>query len=81
MNPTQGTFQAQPEVSDMQQRMRVGVDMMTGFVMAGAGTYSGAMVGNLGNYFAAIQPFRSGAVTRILPVLSRPTRSRCSTSR
>ena len=24
MNPTQGTYKAQPEVSDMQQRMRVG---------------------------------------------------------
>jgi len=38
MNPAQGTFQAQPEVSDMQQRMRVGVDVLTkDIVMAGAG--------------------------------------------
>jgi Tfp pilus assembly protein PilW len=38
MNPAQGTFQAQPEVSDMQQRMRVGVDVLTkDLMMTGAG--------------------------------------------
>ena len=61
LNPAQGTFQAQPEVSDMQQRLRVAIDSMSGdLVMAGAGTYSGAAVGSLGNYFAPILPFRSG---------------------
>ena len=43
MNPAQGIFKAQPEVSDMQQRLRVGVDTLTkDLVMAGAGTYAGS---------------------------------------
>lgn len=64
MHPAQGIFQAQPEMSDMQQRLRVGVDMLTkDLVMAGAGTYSGpAQVGNLSNYFATIMPFRRGSI-------------------
>ena len=38
MNPSQGMFAAQPEVMDMQQRMRVGVDTLTkDLMMAGAG--------------------------------------------
>jgi hypothetical protein len=64
MNPAQGTFQAQPEVSDMQQRMRVGVDTLTkDLVMAGAGTYTGSSAGALYNYFAPILPYRTGDVT------------------
>jgi Tfp pilus assembly protein PilW len=63
MNPAQGTFQAQPEVSDMQQRMRVGVDTLTkDVIMAGAGTYMGANTGALYNFFAPIQPYRIGDV-------------------
>jgi prepilin-type N-terminal cleavage/methylation domain-containing protein len=63
LNPAQGTFQAQPEVSDIQQRMRVGVDVLSkDLMMAGAGTYSGAAVGNLGNYFASVMPYRTGAI-------------------
>jgi hypothetical protein len=61
MNPAQGTFQAQPEVSDMQQRMRVGVDVLTkDVIMAGAGVYMGASSGALTNYFAALMPYRVG---------------------
>ena len=64
MNPAQGTFQAQPEVSDMQQRMRVGVDTLTkDIVMAGAGAYIGSSAGALTNYFAPIMPYRSGATS------------------
>ncbi len=63
MNPAQGTYQAQPEVSDMQQRMRVGVDVLTkDIVMAGAGVYMGASSGTLTNYFAALMPYRIGEV-------------------
>jgi hypothetical protein len=62
LNPAQGIFAAQPEVSDMQQRMRIGVDTLyKDLVMAGAGTYSGAAVGTLGNYAAAILPDREGS--------------------
>src|SRR6185295_4383532 len=40
MNPAQGTYQAQPEAADMQQRMRVAVDLLSkDIVMAGAGVY------------------------------------------
>jgi prepilin-type N-terminal cleavage/methylation domain-containing protein len=61
LNPAQGTYQAQPEVSDMQQRMRVGVDVLTkDIVMAGAGVYMGVSSGNLTNYFAPLMPYRVG---------------------
>ena len=61
MNPGQGTFQSQPEVSDMQQRLRVGVDAMSAdLVMAGAGAYMGANPGALSNFFAPIMPYRRG---------------------
>jgi hypothetical protein len=60
MNPSQGLFQAQPEMSDMQQRLRVGVDsIQKDLVMAGAGTYVGSSAGALNNYFAPIMPYRS----------------------
>lgn len=61
MNPAQGTYQAQPEVSDMQQRMRIGTDvLMKDIVMAGAGTYMGASTGALSSYFAPLMPYRKG---------------------
>jgi prepilin-type N-terminal cleavage/methylation domain-containing protein len=61
MNPAQGIFAAQPEVSDMQQRLRIGVDALyTDILMAGAGPYAGAGVGTLGHYVAAIVPYRLG---------------------
>lgn len=36
VNPAQGVFQAQPEVADMQQRMRVAVDTLTRDILAAA---------------------------------------------
>lgn len=63
LNPSQGTFQSQTEVSDMQQRMRVGVDRLyKDLVMAGGGAYQGAMSGSLLYTFAPVLPFRSGQV-------------------
>jgi prepilin-type N-terminal cleavage/methylation domain-containing protein len=62
-NPAQGAFQAQPEVSDMQQRLRVGSDRLyNGLVIAGAGVYSGTAVGALGNFFAPVLPYREGRI-------------------
>jgi hypothetical protein len=62
-NPAQGAFQAQPEVSDMQQRLRVGSDRLyNGLVIAGAGVYSGSAVGALGNFFAPVLPYREGRI-------------------
>jgi type II secretory pathway pseudopilin PulG len=63
LNPAQGINQAQPEVSDLQQRMRVGVDTLTkDIIMAGAGSYMGSGAGALYNFFAPIMPYRSGDV-------------------
>lgn len=63
LNPSQGLYQTQPEVSDMQQRLRVGVDsLQKDLVMAGAGTYMGASAGALMNFFAPVMPFRAGEI-------------------
>ena len=63
MNPAQGSFAAQPEVSDMQQRLRVASDTLyKDLIMAGAGAYSGSNVGTLNNFFAPILPLRSGSI-------------------
>ena len=61
MSPAQGTAQVQPEVADMQQRMRVGTEsIFKELVMAGAGPYQGATTGSLVNFFAPILPRRTG---------------------
>lgn len=61
MSPAQGSSQAQPEVADMQQRMRVGTEVIfKELVMAGAGPYQGASTGSLINFFAPILPRRTG---------------------
>jgi prepilin-type N-terminal cleavage/methylation domain-containing protein len=63
LNPTHGTFQAQPEASDMQQRLRVASDTLNkDLMMAGAGMYSGAMVGTLDAYFSPLLPHRVGTI-------------------
>ena len=85
MNPAQGTAQAQPEVADLQQRMRVGTEtLFKELVMAGAGPYQGATTGSLVNFFAPILPRRMGGLIRIRRGARRafrPTRSRSPTSR
>lgn len=61
MNPAQGSAQTQPEVADMQQRMRVGNEaLFKELVTAGAGPYQGAVTGSLVNYFAPVVPRRLG---------------------
>ena len=62
LNPSGQMFKAQPEVVDMQQRLRIGVDTLTrDLMMAGAGAYSGSMSGSLAGFFAPIQPSRQGS--------------------
>ena len=62
-NPAMGSFQTQPEVADMQQRLRVGTDRLYGgLVVAGAGIYSGAAVGTLGQFFAPVLPYLVGTL-------------------
>ena len=63
MNPAQGNAQAQPEVADIQQRMRVGTDVLfKEIMMAGAGPYQGPVTGRWSNFFASIVPRRVGDV-------------------
>jgi prepilin-type N-terminal cleavage/methylation domain-containing protein len=63
MNPAQGTFQAQPEVSDMQQRLRVATDTLyKDLVMAGGGAYQGSNSGSMIFFFASVLPFRQGTL-------------------
>jgi Tfp pilus assembly protein PilW len=58
--PAHRAFQAQPEQSDLQQRLRVSVDTLTrDLVMAGAGTYAGPASGPLTNFIAPIMPYRA----------------------
>jgi prepilin-type N-terminal cleavage/methylation domain-containing protein len=62
-NPAQGSFRTQPEVADMQQRLRVGTDRLyNGLIVAGAGIYSGSAVGTLGNFFAPVLPYLVGNI-------------------
>ena len=64
LNPSYGTFQAQPEVSDMQQRLRVATDtIQKDLVMSGAGMYSGGMVGTLDAYFSPLLPHKVGTIS------------------
>ena len=61
MNPSGGIFQAQPEMADVQQRLRVGVDMLKhDLLMAGAGAYTGSLSGSLNGFFASVQPSKIG---------------------
>jgi prepilin-type N-terminal cleavage/methylation domain-containing protein len=54
MNPAHGAFHSQPEVIDMQQRLRVSVDAIANdLMMAGAGTVT---------YFPAVLPIRRGLI-------------------
>lgn len=63
LDPAQGTFQAQGQVSDMQQRLRVGLDTLArDLVMAGAGLSAGAAAGPLTSHFAPVMPYRRGDV-------------------
>ena len=64
MNPAQGNAQAQPEVVDIQQRMRLGTDVLfKELIIAGAGPYQGPVTGSLVNFFASIVPRRTGDIS------------------
>jgi prepilin-type N-terminal cleavage/methylation domain-containing protein len=65
LNQSGGVFQVQPDVSDLQQRLRVGVAQIRRDLMdAGAGSYSGLndttnyqTARTLANYFAPVLPY------------------------
>ena len=61
LNPAQGSFAMEPEVADLQQRLRVAQDTLyKDLVMAGAGAYLGEQTGSLIYYFPPVLPFRQG---------------------
>jgi hypothetical protein len=71
LTPAHGIFKVQPEVADMQQRLRVGVDVLTkALVTAGAGATVGTGAGPLLDYFAPLFPYRIG-LTASDPVAGR----------
>jgi prepilin-type N-terminal cleavage/methylation domain-containing protein len=62
LHPSHSSSRIQPEIADMQQRLRVGVDALGhDLLMAGAGVYSGVQSGSLVGYFAPVLPFRLGS--------------------
>ncbi len=76
VDPSRGTYRQQPEVSDMQQRLRVGTAFLgNDIIMAGAGAPAGGnLLGSLLNYFAPVQPLRVGMINSdlVAGVLYRP---------
>ncbi|MGH9315268.1 MAG: PilW family protein [Vicinamibacterales bacterium] len=64
LGPAHRASRLQPEVSDLQQRLRVAAGMLyKDLVMAGAGLYQGgegARTGPLAQFFAPILPYRAG---------------------
>ena len=61
VNPNTTVTRVQPEAMDMQQRARIGSDLLfRDLFMAGAGVYSGPSTGALTNFFAPIIPRKTG---------------------
>src|SRR5712691_2547823 len=64
MDPAHGSFATEPEVADLQQRLRVAADTLSkDLIVAGAGAYLGTNVGSLSAFFAPVLPFRQGATS------------------
>jgi hypothetical protein len=56
----QHTFESQPEQADVQQRIRVGVEVLRqDLVMAGAGTFLGPALGALNRVLSPVMPYRA----------------------
>lgn len=73
VDPSRGAARSQPEFADMQQRARVGTEVLfKDLVMAGAGPYQGAVTGSLMNFFAPILPYRAGRVAADPPGTFKP---------
>jgi hypothetical protein len=61
VNPARGTFQAQPETADLQQRLRVAVDTIASSMRAaGSGSLVGASRGPLARSVPSVLPYRIG---------------------
>jgi hypothetical protein len=63
VGPVHDAFQVQPETSDVQQRIRVGIDaLQRDLLMAGAGMYAAGSVGPLHQAVAPVMPYRAFGV-------------------
>ena len=64
VDPSRGAYRIQPEVAELQQRLRVGTQFLVNdLMMAGAGSPAGSPhTGTLTNFFAPIQPYRIGMI-------------------
>ena len=61
LGPSRGLLRTQPAMSDMQQRMRVAVDLLqTNLRMAGAGVDAESALGSLISFVPPILPYRVG---------------------
>jgi hypothetical protein len=61
VQPAHGMTAVQPEIGDMQQRIRIATAALSGSIlMAGAGVDRGSASGSLGRYFAPVLPYRAG---------------------
>jgi Tfp pilus assembly protein PilW len=64
VNPSQSASSVESEIADMQQRLRVGADVLArDLLMAGAGLYAGARTGSLVYFLPPVLPFRQGATS------------------
>jgi hypothetical protein len=67
-SPSQGVFAAQPEVADMQQRLRIAIDeLQKDLLMSGNGGYAGSSRGSLTGHFAPLLPYRIGDLSPDAP--------------
>ena len=61
LNPVHGAFRAEPEAADLQQRLRVAADALSGDLRgAGGGLGQGLTAGPLTDFLAPILPMRQG---------------------
>ena len=72
LRPAQDAFTVQPEVADMQQRLRIASDALTrGLAGAGAGRVLAGHTGPLIRFFAPVLPFRQGLSSDDAPGMMR----------
>ena len=80
VNPSQGTAKVQPEVADLQQRLRVASDtLFRELMMSGAGVYQGLKVrAPPGNQDGGLQPRHGRSPSLWLgPLIASSCRRKC----
>lgn len=73
VDPAHGAFLAQPEIADMQQRLRVGsYTLLSELASAGAGAAAGTDVGSLAALLPPLLPYRLGPASADPPGTFKP---------